>query len=107
MSLNDEMKKVLLAGIGAVAATYEKSQEVVNTLVKKGEITVEQGKVLNEELKRSAKESSKYKQTGDDGQTDGQQDEENSRQQSLIDQLNQMSEEERAVLRRKLAEMEN
>ena len=51
MGINEDLKKVLLAGIGAVATTAEKAQEVVDTLIKKGEITVEQGKVLNEELK--------------------------------------------------------
>lgn len=56
MSFNDEMKKVLLAGIGAVATTAEKSKEMVDGFVKKGEITVEQGKILNEELMRNIKE---------------------------------------------------
>lgn len=55
-NLGDEMKKIILAGIGAAATTAEKSKEVVDQLVKKGEITVEQGKVLNEELKHNIKE---------------------------------------------------
>lgn len=46
------LKNLLLAGIGSVAYTYEKASEVVDTLVKKGEITLNQGKELNEELKR-------------------------------------------------------
>ena len=46
----------MLAGIGAVATTAEKSKEVVDALVKKGELTVEQGKILNEELKHNIKE---------------------------------------------------
>ncbi len=53
--LGDGIKKVLLAGIGAVAVTAEKSQEVLDDLVKKGEITVEQGKELNKELQRNIK----------------------------------------------------
>ena len=44
------LKKVLLAGIGAVAVTGEKSKELLDEMVKKGELTVEQGKALNEEL---------------------------------------------------------
>ena len=55
-SFNEDLKKVLLAGIGAVAVTAEKSKEVVEQLVKKGELTVEQGKVLNEELKHNVAE---------------------------------------------------
>ena len=51
------MKKILLAGIGAAATTAEKSKEILDDLVKKGELTVEQGKVLNEELKHNIKET--------------------------------------------------
>ena len=53
--LGDGVKKVLLAGIGAVAVTAEKSRELLDEMVKKGELTVEQGKVLNEELKHNIK----------------------------------------------------
>ena len=55
--LSESMKKIVLAGIGAVATTAEKSKEVLDDLVKKGELTVEQGKALNEELKHNVKES--------------------------------------------------
>lgn len=46
------LKSIILAGIGSVAYTYEKSADMVETLVKKGELTINQGKELNEELKR-------------------------------------------------------
>ncbi|WP_028044551.1 phasin family protein [Candidatus Stoquefichus massiliensis] len=55
-NLSEDLKKVLLAGLGAMAVTAEKSKEVVEQLVKKGELTVEQGKVLNEELKHTVAE---------------------------------------------------
>ena len=45
--LTDGLKKILLAGIGTVAVTAEKSKEVLDEMVKRGELTVEQGKVLN------------------------------------------------------------
>ena len=48
--LTDGLKKILLAGIGTVAVTAEKSKEVLDEMVKRGELTVEQGKVLNQEL---------------------------------------------------------
>lgn len=92
MGFNDDMKKVLLAGIGAVATTVEKSQEVVDTLIKKGQITVEQGKVLNEELKRAVKER--------------QQKDTPEHTTSIIDQLEHLSEEEIEAVKKKLAEME-
>lgn len=50
------LRKVFLAGVGALATTVEKGQEIVDDLVKKGELTVEQGKALNTELKRKAQE---------------------------------------------------
>ena len=59
MELGEGIKKLLLAGIGTAAVTAEKSKEVLNELVKKGELTVEQGKVLNQELKHNMKESVK------------------------------------------------
>ena len=55
MELGEGIKKILLAGIGTAAVTAEKSKEVLDELVKKGELTVEQGKVLNQELKHNIK----------------------------------------------------
>ena len=55
--LTDGLKKILLAGIGTVAVTAEKSKDVLDDLVKKGELTVEQGKALNEELKHNIKQT--------------------------------------------------
>lgn len=51
------LRKLLLAGIGAAAIAKEKGGEVLELLSKRGEVTVEQGKVLNEELKRNLKEN--------------------------------------------------
>lgn len=51
------LRKLLLAGIGAAAIAKEKGGEVLEALSKRGEVTVEQGKVLNEELKRNLKET--------------------------------------------------
>ena len=53
LHIGDGLHKVLLAGIGALATGVEKGQEVIDNLVKKGELTVEQGKILNTELKRN------------------------------------------------------
>ncbi|WP_160670319.1 phasin family protein [Clostridium sp. C8-1-8] len=51
----NELKKVMLAGVGAVATTYEKANEIVNDMVEKGKITVDEGKELSEELLRDFK----------------------------------------------------
>ncbi|PLS26750.1 cytosolic protein [Bifidobacterium anseris] len=58
------LRKIFLAGVGAIATTAEKGQELVNRLVERGELTVEQGKQLNSELAHKAgdkKESLKEK----------------------------------------------
>lgn len=54
--MGEGLRKAFLAGVGAVAATAEKSQQVVEEFVKKGELTVEQGRALNAELTRKAKD---------------------------------------------------
>ena len=59
MELGEGIKKLVLAGIGTAAVTAEKSKEVLDELVKKGELTVEQGKVLNQELKHNIKSTVK------------------------------------------------
>ena len=53
------LRKLLLAGIGAAAIAKEKGGEVLELLSKRGEVTVEQGKVLNEELKRNLVETAR------------------------------------------------
>lgn len=61
MDFTDGMKKIFFAGVGLAALTAEKSKEVVDDLVKKGTLTVEQGKVLNEELKHRKEAAAKAK----------------------------------------------
>ena len=58
-SLGDGVKKVLLAGIGTVAVTAEKSKEVLDKMAERGEAAVEQGKVLNQELRHNIKKTVK------------------------------------------------
>lgn len=68
--LGDGLKKLVLAGIGAVAETTEKSSELIENLAKKGEITVEQGKELNKELKHNVKQTFDNNKTKSDGSED-------------------------------------
>jgi polyhydroxyalkanoate synthesis regulator phasin len=56
-NISEDLKKIFLFGVGAVAITAEKSKILIDELVEKGEITVEQGKILNEELKHNIKET--------------------------------------------------
>ena len=97
MSISEELRKVLLAGIGAVATTAEKSKDLVDALVAKGELTVEQGKVLNEELKRNVSESiqqAKEKKAA-------------SSQNKVLEQMDQMTPEQLQQGKEKLEKLEN
>lgn len=51
----DGLKTIFLAGVGAIATTAEKSSEIISDLVKKGELTVEQGKELNKDMQQNLK----------------------------------------------------
>ena len=97
MSISEELRKVLLAGIGAVATTAEKSKDLVDALVAKGELTVEQGKVLNEELKRNVSESiqqAKEKKSV-------------CSQNKVLEQMDEMTPEQLQQIKEKLEKLEN
>lgn len=99
LKLGDGLKNILLAGVGAVAVTAEKSKEIVDQLVEKGELTVEQGKVMNEELKRNFKEKVKDNVTvvvkEDEVKVD-----------KIVESMDKMSSEELQAIKDKLARME-
>ena len=52
----NDLHKDLLAGIGLTAMTVDKADSFVKELVEKGRLTVEEGKELEQELKRQSKE---------------------------------------------------
>lgn len=56
-TIGDGFKDIFFAGIGALAITGEKAKEVVDQLIAKGEITVDQGKQINNELTRKVSET--------------------------------------------------
>lgn len=55
-NLSDGFKDIFLAGIGAMAITGEKTKDLVDQLISKGELTVDQGKQINTELKHKAED---------------------------------------------------
>ena len=87
--MGENLRKVFLASVGAVAVTAEKSQQVVE---EKGELTVEQGRALNSELTRKAKEAF-------DNAVGGASDA------ALRSKLEAMTPEERAAYAEKVAQM--
>lgn len=95
--LGSGLKKVLLAGIGAVAVTGEKSKELLDEMVKKGELTVEQGKALNEELKHNIKSTVKEKVNVKV---------KTSSTEELDELLDKMTPEQMALLKQRIDEME-
>lgn len=56
-SFEDSLKSIFLAGVGAAALTGEKAKELVNTLIEKGELTIEQGKEINQELQHKGEDA--------------------------------------------------
>lgn len=54
----NELKKIMLAGVGTVATAYEKVDLFIGEMIEKGKITVEDGKELSQELKKNVKEKS-------------------------------------------------
>lgn len=90
-NFGEDLKKIFLAGVGAVAMTAEKSKEVIDDLVKKGEITVEQGKVLNEELKRNIAKKLSEPRTAD----------------KISEDLEKMSAEDLEALKAKIEALQN
>lgn len=100
-NLGEDLKKIMLAGIGAVAITSEKSAELIDDLVKKGQVTVEQGKELNEELKRNLKTKVQDAVNEHVNVTVVANEDEN-----ILDKLDKLSEEELKAVKAKLDEIE-
>jgi polyhydroxyalkanoate synthesis regulator phasin len=49
----NELKNLFLAGVGSAACTYEKASKLIQEMVEKGKLTVDEGRQLSEELKKS------------------------------------------------------
>ena len=100
---SDNIKKVILAGIGAVAVTAEKSKDLLDEMVAKGELTVEQGKVLNEELKHNIKKT--VKETAEETAEKKEADKSVS-DSDIAELLKRMTPEQIAALKEQLSEKE-
>ena len=94
-NLSEDLKKAFLFGVGAIAKTNEKATELIDELVSKCAITIEQGKTLNDELKHNIQEKilEKEKQI-------------NSELISQIKDMKNLSDEDIAVLKTKIEEVE-
>lgn len=111
--LSEGLRKLILAGIGAVAATKEKSEGILDELVKKGELTVEQGRVLNEELKHNIKDAIRENVTLHVVTPEETCGEENNEEESaddtadfVMDAVDSLNDEQLAALKARIAERE-
>ncbi len=57
--MKEELKNVILMGLGVMALTNEKAKELKSELLKKGSELYEKGKVANEELRHNIEEKIK------------------------------------------------
>lgn len=55
--LSEGFKDIFLAGVGAMALTTERTKDLIEQLIAKGELTVDQGKEINFELKHRVDEA--------------------------------------------------
>jgi polyhydroxyalkanoate synthesis regulator phasin len=88
-SFDSYLRKSFVAGVGAADIGYEKLGSFVDECVKRGEVTVEKGRALNEELKHKCKDAVSSGGTASDFD------------------LGSMSAEERAKLLEKLLSMQD
>ena len=59
MGISEELRKLMMAGLGAASVAAEKTQEAIDTLAKRGEEALDQGKVLNERLRHEIRDTLK------------------------------------------------
>lgn len=93
------LKSLLLAGIGVMTYTYEKSMDMVDELVRKGELTVSQAKELTDELKRKDSGDLCRKQGGAAGSMENIRD--------IIAGLNLATKDDIMEIHNRLTELEN
>ena len=48
----EELKRIFLAGVGLTSTTVEKAEQLIDEMVEKGRVTVQEGKELQQELTR-------------------------------------------------------
>ncbi|WP_246208615.1 hypothetical protein [Anaerotalea alkaliphila] len=80
--LGDDLRKLMLAGIGGAAVAAESAKKGFDILVEKGDATVRKGKAAYAELKHKASPS------------------------SLIDRVDQLTPEELQALKARIGELE-
>lgn len=91
----NELKKLVLASIGGASMSYDKLEETINNLAIRGQITVDEGKKLSEELIRKGTGKSKDEQIDQE------------ELQSMLLQMNVAQRKDIEDLEKKIAELNN
>ena len=91
--MKDELKNILLMGLGAISLTGEKAIELKKELLEKGEKLYKEGSVRNEELKRELKDKIKENVTVEVAPTT---------KEDVVELINNMTDEEKKEIQKLL-----
>ena len=91
--MKDEIKNILLMGLGAISLTGEKAIELKKELLEKGEKLYKEGSVRNEELKRELKDKIKENVTVEVAPTT---------KEDVVELINNMTDEEKKEIQKLL-----
>ena len=83
--MKENLKEIILMGLGAISLTGEKAVELKKELMEKGEALYKEGSIKNEELKRNIKESLNIEVA-------------EVNKEDIVDIINNLSEEEKAEI---------
>ena len=92
--MKDNLKEIVLMGLGAISLTGEKAVELKKELLEKGKALYKEGEIKNEELKRNIKESLNI-EVAEVGKED------------LVNIINSLSDEEKAEIEELLKNKSN
>ena len=96
--MKEELKNIILMGLGAISLTGEKATALKKELLEKGETFYQEGRIKNEELKRELKEKIKDTITVEVSPTT---------KEEMVDIINKMSEEEKKEIIKLLKEQKS
>lgn len=94
MSLNDDLKKLMMAGLGAASVASEKTGEAIDELAKRGEEVLAQGKDVNERLRHEIRQAMKDTEAPSVGKDE------------VLSALDKLSPEERKAVQEKLNQLD-
>lgn len=83
--MKENLKEIILMGLGAISLTGEKAVELKKELMEKGEALYKEGSIKNEELKRNIKENLNIEVA-------------EVNKEDIVDIINNLSEEEKAEI---------